>query len=137
GATMHFPTPGAPEAHVGFKNFGKTPAYDVRVWVHMWIERHPLRIELPIPGPDFKLAASIVPPGGPVDIYMPKVPPVYESVISLLGTPQGTIYVYGQVRYFDIYRKVERVTDYRLIWGGPERPREGRMGADGEGNSAT
>lgn len=52
-AIIKFPTPAAPVAHVVFRNFGKTPAYRAKLWIHMWIERHPLRVILPEPPANF------------------------------------------------------------------------------------
>lgn len=82
------------------------------------------------------MATSIIPPGGSTDIDMPKEPPVPEESVHLLGTSEGTIYVYGKLMYVDAFGK-ERTTKYRLIYGGREKPTEGRMGPDIEGNEAT
>jgi hypothetical protein len=35
GGEIKFPKPGAPEAQIVLKNCGKTPARNVRVWIHM------------------------------------------------------------------------------------------------------
>ena len=67
---------------------------------------------------------------------MPKEPPVPPQAVHLLGTPAGTIYVYGEVWYIDVF-EIERSTRYRLIYGGLEGVCDGRMSHDTGGNDAT
>lgn len=136
GGDIKFPDPGAPEAQIVLKNFGQTPAYNVRMWIHMWIEQYPLQVMLPTPPENFRMATSILPPGGHTDMFMRKEPPVSPQAIQLLGTTAGTIYVYGEVRYLDVFQ-VERSTKYRLMYGGAEGVRDGRMNPASEGNLAT
>jgi len=123
GALMKFKGPTVPEAQVHYGNFGQTPAYDVRSWIHMWIERHPLKVELPEPSEGFQMSTTVIAPGARPHFHIiKKEPPVPEQVVSLLGTLEGTIYVYGEIRYRDIFKK-ERITRYRLIYGGPSGAR--------------
>jgi hypothetical protein len=136
GGEIKFPNPGTPEAQLVLRNFGQTPAHNVRVWIHMWIERYPLRVGLPTPPADFRMATSILPPGGHTNMFIPKEPPVPSQAIHLLGTPAGTIYVYGEIQYVDVFQ-ITRSTKYRLIYGGPEGARDGRMSHDAEGKIAT
>ena len=66
---------------------------------------------------------------------IPKEPAVPAAAVSLLGTQHGTIYVYGEVRYRDIFG-TERFTKYRLMYGGAEGERSGKMKPCDEGNEA-
>lgn len=135
-AQMRFPTPAAPVAEGVIKNFGQTPAHDVRQWVHLWIEAYPLTIDLPLPPPDFVMGQSVLAPGAHTSMFMPKEPPVRPEEIRELGTATGTIWVYGEVTYRDVFGERHR-TRYRLFYGGSEGVRDGRLKPDQEGNDAT
>jgi len=126
----------APVAHVYIKNFGHTPAKDVRWWVHIWIERHPLRVPLPRPGESFLMSSTVLPPGGTLWRDMPKEPVVALNEVELLGTSEGTIYVYGEVRYYDIEGN-ERVSEFRMIHGGGEPTAPQGLKPDHSGNKIT
>ena len=118
-AIITFPRPDAPQAQLEIKNCGNTPAYDVRQWTHMWIEDYPLKVVLPVPPPDFKMASAILQQGCVHTMVLKKYPPVPAESIKLIGTPEGTVYVYGKIMYRDAFGK-ERSTNYRLMYGGPE-----------------
>lgn len=143
---VKFRHPGIPEAQVDFANYGQTPAYDVHSWIHMWIESHPLRIVLPEPPRGFEMSTAVLPPGGqPHSLAIDKKPPVQEDARGLLCTSQGTIYIYGMIRYRDAFGK-ERTTRYRLICGGSQGGKSetasdgtvtARLQPDIEGNEAT
>lgn len=62
--------------------------------------------------------AVLAPGAKPYVLVVEKNPPVPMNVIRLVGTTEGTIYVYGEIRYKDIFQK-ERLTKFRLIYGGP------------------
>ncbi|MGA7219310.1 MAG: hypothetical protein WBX38_13390 [Candidatus Sulfotelmatobacter sp.] len=142
-ALLKFKRPDVPEVQVHYSNRGQTPAYDVRSWIHMWIERHPLKVPLPLPTAGFQMSTAILPPGArPYVQIIEKNPPVPMNAIRLVGTTEGTIYVYGEIRYRDIFQK-ERFTKFRLIYGGPGGVRkipdkeEWLLNPDTEGNEAS
>ncbi|WP_166294416.1 hypothetical protein [Bradyrhizobium sp. 2S1] len=126
---------GAPMATVIIKNFGQTPAYDVEAWIHLWVAEHPLNEVLPDAPPEMKKAKGTLYPGSTLIFQMPKDPPVKKEYIHLLGTSEGTIYVYGGIIYRDIFNN-RRFTKYRLIYGGPHGMTGNLMGNDREGNEA-
>ncbi|MCP1844036.1 hypothetical protein J2R78_007003 [Bradyrhizobium sp. USDA 4538] len=126
---------GSPEVAVYIKNFGQTPAHDVKMWIHMWIERHPLRVKLPEPPPDLPTSTAVLYPGSEVIFYANKIPPVPAPAIPALGTAEGTVYVYGAIRYRDVFGR-HRTTKYRLMHGGREPSRNGLMKRDHDGNEA-
>jgi hypothetical protein len=134
-ASIHKVETGAPEAIVHIKNFGQTPAYDVRAWIHMWIAEHPLSEVLPDAPEDLPKGTAVIHPGTHVAFFMPKEPPVKAEFIPLLGTAAGTIYVYGIIKYRDVFKR-ERTTKYRLIYGGREPVRGSLMKHDQNGNDA-
>jgi hypothetical protein len=126
---------GAPEAVVHIKNFGQTPAYNMQTWIHMWITRHPLRIILPVAPESLLKSTAILHPGCEVVHFMPKEPAVKPEHIASLGTPEGTIYVYGEITYRDAFKN-PRTTKFRLIYGGREPNRPGLLKHDSDGNEA-
>jgi hypothetical protein len=134
-AKIDFERPSAPEVTVVLRNFGQTPAYDMRQWIHIWIEEYPLRVDLPTPPADFRKAKDILAPRRRAMVFITKDPPVSAEEVPLLGTLQGTIYVYGEVRYRDAFGH-DRWTKYRLIYGGLEGVRPGLLEPDTEGNEA-
>lgn len=136
GGEIKFEPLNAPTWHLTVKNFGKTPAYDVRQWTHMWIEEYPLKVKLPAPDADFKTACSILPPGGHEEMVCRRDPPIPGEALNLIGTVKGTVYIYGEIRYRDAFGE-DRVTKYRLLYGGPTPNRGGFLKPDSEGNEAT
>ena len=82
------------EGEIHAKNYGQTPAYNVRQWIHRWVEEFPLKVKLPVPSPDFAMTESII---GPSDHHIVRFSlPMQENVT--VGTPQNTLYVHGEIR---------------------------------------
>jgi hypothetical protein len=144
-AILKFPEPDVPEAQIHLKNCGQTPASEVRGWIHTWFAEYPLD-EIPPTAPEDLLKGTQTLAPGRISIYVtPKKPPLPAQYLNLLGTRKFTLYVYGEVRYKDIFGR-ERYTKYRLIYGGTEGTRKttGKDGSeqwllkpDTEGNEAT
>ena len=135
---IKFDSPETSEWHLEIKNFGQTPAYNVRQWTHIWITAWPLQETLPAPPADFQTAKSILAPGGLEIMVWIKSPPIPTKSLPLIGTRSGTIYIYGEIRYVDAFQK-ERFTKYRLIYGGPRDHGSGAgsLMPDHDGNDAT
>jgi hypothetical protein len=127
-ALLNFKTPEAPEVQVHIKNTGQTPAYDTQGWIHMWLESYPLAIVLPEPPEDFHKAKELLGPDcirvfvNTMNIAVPLLP--------VIGTPFGTIYVYGEIRYKDAFGE-NRFTKYRFIYGGNEGVRNSKPDSNG------
>ena len=133
---IDFGEPTRPQWHLRVKNFGQTPAYAVQHWTHIWIEKHPLRIKLPEPPPEFRMSKSVLAPGNHEDMVWSKDPPIPEESMPLVGTPQGTIYIYGKIQYRDAFGK-SHFTRYRLIHRAHSLGREDALWPDSDGNEAT
>lgn len=129
-ALLKFSQPEVPEVQIHLKNSGQTPAYEVRGWIHIWIEKYPLKISLPEPPEGFQKSKEIMGPGSTRTYVIAKKPPIPSQSLPLLGTTEGTIYAYGEVRYKDAFGG-ERYTKYRLIYGGSEGVRKSRPDAEG------
>src|SRR5579862_4386211 len=97
-ALLRFYGPNRYEAHVHFKNFGQTPAYEVEMWLY---------VTEPQPHPLKKLEArpihqirnrSILPPGGKTSLIeapphvTPSLPANFMTGYEI-GTPQKTVFV--------------------------------------------
>lgn len=128
-ATLKFPETTVPEAQIHLKNCGQTPAYDVSGWIHTWFAAYPLREVLPSAPDDLRKGIEPL-ASGRISIFVaPRKPPLPPENLAQLGTAQFTMYVYGEIRYKDIFDK-ERFTKYRLIHGGNEGVRK-TVGKDG------
>jgi hypothetical protein len=128
-ALLKFPKTDVAEVQIHLKNHGQTPAYDVEGWIHTWTESYPLAVVLPEPPEGFERSREIMGPGS-VRIYVnTKVISPVEN-LPLLGTPGGTIYAYGEVRYKDAFGE-SRFTKYRLIYGGSEGVRKLKPDTEG------
>jgi hypothetical protein len=82
-------------------------------------------------------AVSILPNGGTLSVDTFRLVSQSAHIMSVMGTPDATVYVYGQVTYVDAFQH-KQTTDFRLIYGGPEGGgANGLMSADTEGNEAS
>lgn len=145
-AMMKFRKPDVPEAQVHFTNCGQTPALKVRGWINTWLGEYPLKEPLPSAPETLRKGTETLAPGRPSIFVTEPGRPVTQPWLSMLGTRKFTMFVYGEIRYEDIFGK-ERSTKYRLIHGGIEgvRPVLSKEGAvegwllkpDAEGNETT
>ena len=132
-----------PKGMIETKNFGKTPAYNVRQWMGITINSHPLPVALPEHSDSGIASVSVIFPGVKntnIAGLKKRLPPN-----TAIGTPEITVYVYGKITYEDIFKN-EWHSDSRFIFGGPEKGRTytderntrwGAMYPDSEGNNAT
>jgi hypothetical protein len=136
-AWIEFPEPGVPKVTVVVKNAGQTPAHNLRHWIHQWIERYPLTTQLPTPPNGFVMSSSLLGAGATHDMQIKHPQPIIKpSFVDEIGTSEGTIYVYGEIRYEDVFG-IEHFTKYRLMHGGQEKPPPGVLSPCEEGNEAS
>lgn len=129
------------EVHI--RNSGQTPAYSVRQWVKMVVEKYPLANPVPDPPPELRMASAIIGPGDE-SIFKGNQQIATPAPNVVLGTLVRTVFVTGKVTYKDAFGE-DRFTKYRLMYGGPEggHPEPGKDGSaigrlqpDTEGNEA-
>lgn len=136
-AWIEFPEPGIPKVNVVVKNAGQTPAHNVHQWIHQWIAKYPLTTQLPTPPNGFVMSSSLLGAGATHDMQIEHPHPIIEpSFMDKIGTTEGTIYVYGEIHYMDVFGN-EHFTKYRLMHGGPEKPPAGVLSPCEEGNEAS
>ena len=134
---IEFPEPGRPKVTVNYRNAGQTPAYDVQTWIHQWIACYPMRCELPRPPGNFVMSKSVLGPGAhhTMIIEAPK-PIAKEPYLDLVGTAEGTIYVFGEIRYKDVFGNAH-LYKYKLMHGGNEPSTPGMLKPCMDGNEST
>ncbi len=136
-AWIKFPEPGVPSVTVTVKNAGQTPAHDLRHWIHQWIEKHPLQVELPVPPEGFVMSTSLLGAGATHDMRIEHPKPIIKQpFLDQIGTPEATIYVYGQITYKDVFGQ-HQYLKYRLMHGGQTKNPPGILSPCEEGNEAT
>jgi hypothetical protein len=113
---MRFVTGDKPsEGWVSLKNNGLTPAFELERWATIFAAKFP---QTAFERAKFSNARSVLGPGGAVDfgpIRMSRNLTFAEAEQVARGTM--AIYVYGEVRYRDIYN-VTRCTNFRLMYRG-------------------
>lgn len=136
-AWIEFPEPGVPSVTVVIKNAGQTPAHDLSHWIHQWIETYPLKIQLPVPPHGFVMSASLLGSGATHDMCITHPKPIIKlPFLEQIGTPDATIYVYGEITYKDVFGE-KQFLKYRLMHGGPHKQPPGILSPCEEGNEAT
>jgi hypothetical protein len=105
-----------PIAYVQIKNTGQTPAFEVEHWGNICVREFPLTATLPseINGTRTNLIRSVLGAGIPSTKTLFHGPLLTEQQIANLRAGTAAIYVYGEIRYTDIYKKTH-FTKYRLM----------------------
>jgi hypothetical protein len=104
-----------PEAAVTFKNYGNTPAYEFTI--NSGIGMAPSFEELPPPSPEQPgEPRGVLSPGATAVLVRTGPVPLHPEHLAMLADGRSTIFVYGEVRYTDVFKK-RRVLKYRLMTG--------------------
>lgn len=120
---------------IDIKNFGQTPAYGLRVKTALQSGSHPLDTKL-VPEVQSSIATAQLAPQAALFDEIALNRSLSASEISALAEGSAAIYLFGEIEYFDIYKK-KRWTTFRMRLGGPEGiPTHGRLGYHEEGNDA-
>jgi len=121
-ACIKFVKPGVPEGQVHYRNYGKTPAYNLETWIGMAVDEYPRQKPFPPAPPESVGADGPLPPGRQSIQVVIRDPPLPDCVLPHIGTRLCTVYIYGEIRYTDAFG-IKRFTKYRLMHGGLEPPR--------------
>jgi hypothetical protein len=123
-----------PRVVLNYKNFGQTPAREVRNWANIIIEPHPSipRFELEPFSPDrFTINPADL---RNIDISLNRV--LTQNEVDMIRNDIARIYVYGEFCYFDVFGEL-RSTTFRLMYGGQRMIEINAMAMCADGNSAT
>ncbi len=92
--------------------------------------------KLPHPPDDFVMAKALLGPGAFNTMVTEAPEPLAkEKFLDLIGTPEGTIYVYGEIRYKDVFG-YQHYCKYKFMYGGSEPNTPGTLKPCPDGNEA-
>jgi hypothetical protein len=113
-----------PGAILGFKNYGKTPAYKVAHWVDINVVEPKYEHTLIIPNPITRVSQNSMGEGSIITTnpQLQRFLTAQESTGIASGS--HAIYIYGRIEYEDTFRKM-RFTNFRLKYVGPYPPPKG------------
>lgn len=94
---------GEPTAVVTHKNFGQTPALNLRGWTHTWVEGFPLHGPLPEAPSDLLMGSAVVGPSAVSESVQPHGLPISEVSRQRIEAGTAALYVYGYHTYLDIF----------------------------------
>jgi hypothetical protein len=126
-------------AQVTIRNFGQTPAHDVRYWFGTRVDEYPPDLsEFQRPLSSQPMSVEVLAPTRTAILEVPiegQEPPLEAELLN----GHGAIFVFGEVTYRDPFNRNRdspvRLTSFRLISRG-ESIRLGRLSPDVEGNEA-
>jgi hypothetical protein len=121
--------------HMTIRNFGKTPAQEVKWWLAAANREMPLA-NRPLPSPDESLpmGRTLMGPDNRVEMEL-AVPEINNLQELALRSGGAAIYAYGKIAYIDAFGK-SRQTDFRYMCFG-DRLGKGQMAACEDGNNYT
>ncbi len=125
-----------PVSQLVIRNTGQTPAHDVMVYGNMIFDEFPLKRDLPeLVFSDPQLTKENLGPGSERYKWEYALVPLNEDQIAKMLAGTHALYVYGEIRYRDVFRK-KRFTKYLYYTGGNMGIRGSILGGYPEGNEA-
>jgi hypothetical protein len=119
--------------HIAIRNFGRTPASNVKFWAVAGVLPFPLDISLLLAPEGLQMASSVLPPAGMPSIMEVPISPTPDDHERRLNLVSAAIYAWGQVTYVDAFGE-DRTTDFRFMCFG-DGLREGKMAPCETGNN--
>ncbi len=131
---------GVPEAHVTLQNYGQTPAHKVVSVSGFAFDKYPSTPDMIISDQEFlnpSHSTELLGPGGSsVSIIGYSGGPFTPATKDSLASGGHIIYVYGEIRYRDVFGR-KQWTKYRSMIGGPVGVHGEQRAGCAEGNEAT
>jgi hypothetical protein len=125
-----------PVSQLVIRNTGQTPAHDVMVYGNMVFDEFPLKKDLPVlVFSDPQLTRENLGPGSERYKWEYALTPLTEDQIAKMHAGTHALYVYGEIRYRDVFKK-KRFTKYLYFTGGNMGIRGTILGGYPEGNEA-
>jgi hypothetical protein len=138
GAKVHYvDEPLRRRVEITIKNFGRTPAHNLRFWAGAGVREFPLVSPLDQPPDGLRISSDVLPPGRASEMIVPirRVHMDMESALQGGTSATAAIFIFGQITYLDAFNQ-ERITDFRLMcWG--EGFGSGKASPCEEGNGYT
>jgi hypothetical protein len=122
------------KAQITIRNFGQTPAHDLKFWAAVGLHEFPLQRALSQPPHELRMGADVLAPGRDSTMVIP-VESANDGQENCLRRGQAAIYVFGHLAYIDAFN-IERQTDFRLMCYG-DGFAEGLISPCEEGNKYT
>jgi len=124
-----------PYAKLTIKNFGQTPAYKTTQCAMVGVGKFPLESH-PSTNESEPLPERPLPPQDEIPLQSPKYKkPLNAEMLDELSKGMLAIYVAGEIRYLDVFKKKRR-TRY-LLYSGGSIGLSGKLAVYKEGNDAT
>lgn len=120
-AAIIFRKSGPPKYEVFLKNYGSSPAKNVKWWFHSWMDYWPRRTPLPEPPPDFQTAKAVLGPSAKIMAQNQHGVALDNFSKWSLHSETGAIYIYGKCTYTDAFGR-HRESTYLLLYRGTTRP---------------
>lgn len=119
---------------VVIRNTGQTPAHDLITWMGVHLGQFPLTEELNPPPAGLHTSRGTLSPGVEQFLFDQRELTDQDNAEIIAG--RTAIYVYGEIRYKDVFKK-KRITRFRYLYGGGHLGPGGALATDAEGNEAT
>jgi hypothetical protein len=133
-SSINYPQGSQPVAALTFKNYGNTPAYEFTI--NSGIGMAPSFDALPPPLPErLGEPRGVLSPGATAVLVRTGPVPLGREQLAMLADGRSTIFVYGEVRYTDAFKK-RRALKYRLMTGGSAGLRGNALSSCEQGNDA-
>jgi hypothetical protein len=124
----------APEGDVIIKNYGRTPASAMTVWVAVKGADDFTKVSFPRAPADLPITRMAFGPGGEMHWPAPFSRALNQAEIDSIKQGKGALFIYGEIRYRDAF-DCSHFTKFRLIYGGNAGARpEGDMAIANDGN---
>jgi hypothetical protein len=124
---------GQPVAYIENKNFGNTPAINLRGWKHTWVECFPLHDALPEAPNDVIMSSAVVGPGQTSESVQEHGAPLNDYSITRIRDGSAALYVYGYDTYIDTFGK-EHFSRFIYFARGADALERGRLSPYMSGN---
>jgi hypothetical protein len=123
-----------PVVRITIKNYGPTPAFSARAWVHSRVEALPLTVTLPEPPEDLPMSNQVMGPGFS-STFTHRHAGSLDGRAADIEAGRAALYVYGAITYQDAFRK-PHVSRYLLFSSGKGALSAGVLSAYPTGNEA-
>jgi hypothetical protein len=128
----------SPLVQVVIRNFGQTPAYNVRTRINIWVTPTPLTTPFRDLDADITQRGGVLGPQSHFVLGRALVDrPLTPTVKSEIRNDSRGLFVFGDINYVDAFGE-NQLTTFRLVYGGGEEIHpEGNLATCEEGNEAT